>query len=74
MATKKTKKVVKFPDTAYVTRDEWMGNSGDLFYTVSTSINECASPDKTVRVGVYQLVGYKDVTKVTEIKVEDVNG
>lgn len=71
MATKKTKKVVeKFPDMLYVARDEWVDVE---FYNASKTIDECAS-DKTVRVGVYQLVGYKDVTKVTEIKVEDVNG
>jgi len=71
MATKKaTKKAVKFPDTVYLTRDVWCDAE---IYNASKNINECAS-DTTVRVGVYQLVGYKDVTKVTEIKVEDVNG
>lgn len=74
MATKKTKKAdVKFPDTMFVTREKWV-DTGDFFYTAGTSINDCVESDKTVRVGVYQLVGYKDVTKVTEIKVEDVNG
>lgn len=75
MATKKTKKtaVVKFPDTVFVARDQWV-DTGDFFYNVSVSINDCAESGNTVRVGVYQLVGYKDVSKVTEIKVEDVNG
>jgi hypothetical protein len=71
MATKKaTKKVAKFLDTLYVTRDEWVDGE---FYNASTIIDECAS-DKTVRVGVYQLVGVKSVTKKVEIVTEDVNG
>lgn len=72
MATKKaTKKAdVKFPGTMFVVRDVWCDVE---IYNALKDINECAS-DTTVRVGVYQLVGYKDVTKVTEIKVEDVNG
>lgn len=74
MATKKTKKTdVKFPDTVFVSRDQWV-DTGNFFYNVSASIDDSAESGKTVRVGVYQLVGYKDVTKVTEIKVEDVNG
>lgn len=74
MATKKTKKTdVKFPDTMFLARDQWT-DTGDFFYNASASISDCAELGKTVRVGVYQLVGYKDVSKVTEIKVEDVNG
>lgn len=71
MATKKTKKaVVKFPDTMFVARDVWCDAE---IYNAFKDIGECAS-DATVLVGVYQLVGYKNVSKVTEIKVEDVNG
>lgn len=71
MATKKTKKAtVKFPDTMFVVRDVWCDAE---IYNALKDISDCAS-DATVRVGVYQLVGYKNVTKVTEIKVEEANG
>lgn len=70
MATKKTKKaVVKFPETVYVTKDQWKGE----FYMVDESIEKCAA-DNPVLVGVYQLVGVKNVTKKVEIVTEDVNG
>lgn len=70
MATKKAKKVVtKFPETVYVTKDQWEGE----FYLVDTSIEKCVT-DTPVLVGVYQLVGVKNVTKKVEIVTEDVNG
>lgn len=73
MATKKaTKKVAKFPDTLYVTRDQWV-DAGTEYFLADKTIEGCAS-ETTTRVGVYQLVGEKNVTKVTEVKVEDVNG
>ena len=73
MATKKTKKVVvKFPDTIYLTRDEWL-DTGEEYFLTNKTIGECAT-DNPVLVGVYQLVGIKNVTKKVEIVTEDVNG
>lgn len=76
MATKKaTKKVVKFPDTLYVTREyEWFDGGGhDCLYVPFETVEGCATEDAAL-VGVYQLIGYKKATKLVEIKVEDVNG
>ena len=71
MATKKTKKAVtKFPETVYVTKAQYEDVE---FYMVEPAIENCVG-DTPVLVGVYQLVGVKNVTKKVEIVSEDVNG
>jgi len=71
MATKKVvKKVVKFPDTVYVTKAVYEDVE---LYMAESAIENCVA-DTPVLVGVYQLVGVKNVTKKVEIVTEDVNG
>lgn len=72
MATKKVvKKVVKFPDTVYVTKAVLYE---DVELCMAESAIENCVADTPVLVGVYQLVGVKNVTKKVEIVTEDVNG